>query len=150
MSKVMEADQTDSSQSRSTDSFSWLSKHDINKSACSSYDKEPFVSDDTPHEPPLYNVDFKIASDIEIIDNDRLTNKVVEYWFPEERDRLNKVVAVFFNDASAWYLPVADWDKDYEGIRTHVVQKFVPEVVQWKAIVRGDNPAEALKRYEKG
>lgn len=150
MSKAMEANKNNGSQTNETESYSWLEQYDINMSACSSYDNEPFEDDSTPHKPPLIDVDLKLASDIEFLEDEELVGEVVDYWFPESKDRLDQVAAVFFNDGSVWYLPTTDWEKDYEGIRTHVVQKFIPEIIQWRAIVNGENPSEALSRHEQG
>lgn len=149
MSKAMEASTNEDGQSSMTGVYSWISQYEIDSSSFSSTEGDAFHDESTPHEPPLYDVQLKLASDIEIIHDEELVDEVVNYWFPSESDRLDRVIAVFFNDASVWYLPTASWEKDYEGTRQHVVETFVPDVVQWKALVEGRDPSEALSRYRK-
>jgi hypothetical protein len=150
MSKAMEAATDEDGNPSMSDAYSWISEYEIEPSSFSSSKGDAFHDGSTPHEPPLYDVELKLASDIEILHDEELVDEVVNYWFPSESDRLDRVIAVFFNDASVWYLPTASWEKDYEGIREHVVETFVPDVVQWKALVEGRDPSKALSRFRKG
>lgn len=147
MSKAVEATQTNTGSLGSDEVYDWTSKWDIEPHGFSADASEPFCSEDTPHKPPLYNVELKLAADIEIINDIGLVNEVAEHWFPSQVNRFTQAAAVVFNDASVWYLPLATWEKDYEGIRTHLVNSFIPDIVQWKAIVDGRDPSEALEQY---
>lgn len=147
MSETVDASQSNNRSAGHTEVYDWTSEWNIDPQGFSANATEPFCSDDTPHEPPLYNVELKLAADIEIINDIELVNEVANYWFPSEVDRYTQVAAVVFNDASVWYLPLASWEKDYEGTRTHIVEKFIPDIVQWRALIDGRSPSKALDKY---
>lgn len=128
-------------------SKSWADLHNIEPQGFSTNIGEKFFGDDSPNKTPVVDVDVKLAADIIISDNPELVKEVAEYWFPEDTDRFKSVAKVVFNDGSVWHIPLPDWNKDYEGFRVDLVERFIPDVVQWKALVRGDDPSEALSRF---
>jgi hypothetical protein len=128
-------------------SSSWASKYEIEPQGYVDEVDERFFGENTPNEPPLLQVEVKLAADISISDNPRLVREVAEFWFPDEVQRYKKVAIIAFNDASVWHIPLASWEKDYENFRRIIVEEFIPDVVQWKAIVDNRSPSKALSKW---
>lgn len=134
-----------------------MSEHDGSDNWYDSYDIEPkgfpstvdrdFFGDDSPHKPPAIEVDVKMAADIHITDDQELVENVTEYWFGEYSERFIEVAKVVFNDGSVWCLPLADWDRDYTNTRIHIIEEYIPDVIQWKAITEDRDPSEALEEF---
>ena len=108
-----------------------------------------YFGDDSPHQPPIFDVDVKMAADVEIVEDQDIVRNVAEWWFGKHESRYTKVVKVIFNDISVWYYPLGEDGKDYENIITHVVDRYLPDIVQWKAVVDGDDPREALEEFRR-
>lgn len=125
----------------------WYDSYDIEPKGFSSSVDSDYFDDDSPHKPPAIDVDVKMAADVHISDDPKLVKEVTEYWFGEHDDRYIEVAKVVFNDGSVWCLPLADWDKDYTNTRIHIVDEYIPDVVQWKAITEGRDPSEALENF---
>lgn len=129
------------------DDYKWHEEYDIEPQGFSSEVDMDFFGDDSPHKPPVFDVDVKMAADIEITDDGELVDEVRQYWFPEGHQRYEYVAKIVFNDASVWYMPLASWEKDYERFRCSLVEDYIPDVIQWQAIVDGRDPSKALSRF---
>jgi len=127
--------------------YKWTSEYNIRPRGYSTEVDEEYFGEDTPHKPPVLDVDLKLAADIEIVDDDELVEEVAEYWFPSEKSRYNKAAAIIFNDVSVWYLPLANWDEDYEHTRVKIIDDFIEDIIQWRAIVDGRSPEKALEDW---
>jgi hypothetical protein len=126
---------------------SWTDKWDIEPYGYTTNIDDRFFDEDSPHKPPIIDVDVKLAADIQIREDKQLVKSVAEYWFPHDTERFIEVAEIVFNDISVWYLPLPPWDKDYENIRINIVDDFVSDVVQWKAIVDNRSPKVALEEW---
>lgn len=131
-----------------SNSHSWASKWNIEPHGYSKNLDNRFFDDDSPHESPVLDVEVKLAADVEFSDDEELVQEVAEYWFPEEADRYEEVAKVVFNDLSVWYMPLASWENDDANLRISLIDSFFPDILQWKAIVRGDDPEEAVEEWE--
>lgn len=127
--------------------YNWVTDTDVVPHGYSVDVSDKYFGEDTPHEPPVVDVDLKLAADIEIISDEEFAKEVAEWWFPGETEKYIEVAAIIFNDGSIWYIPLASWDNDYEKTRMRIVDDYMSDVVQWKALVRGDNPREALEDW---
>lgn len=135
------------SKSTTEDEYNWYDEWDIEPQGFSSDVNMDFFDEQSPHKPPVFDVEVKMAADIKITDDGELVDEVVGYWFPEGNDRYEYVAKVVFNDASVWCLPLASWEKDYERTRCRLVEDYIPDVIQWKAIVDGRDPSQALSSF---
>lgn len=108
-----------------------------------------FFDEDSPNKPPLMEVPEKLAADLEISDDPELVEEVASYWFPGREDDYVEVVKITYNDFSVWYWPLRPWDEDYENMRDTIVKRYYPQVIKWRAIVRGDDPSKALREMDK-
>lgn len=127
---------------------SWTEKWDIEPHGFVNDVDERFFNEDAPHKPPLIDVELKLAADVQIRDDNELVQSVADYWFPHDSERHTEVAEIVFNDISVWYLPLAPWEKDYESTRIKIVDDFIPDIVQWKAITENENPKEALEEWK--
>lgn len=108
---------------------------------------EKYYGDDSPNQPPLFNVPEKLAAEINVIDDEDIVSEVSEWWNPKRKDDFNEVIQIVFNDFSTWHMPVRPWDEDYSRTRVHIVERYLPDVVKWRAILRGDDPDEVLEQW---
>ena len=131
-----------------TGRYNWLDEYQITPRGFSPDSSLECFGEDTPHKPPMIDVDVKLAADIHIISDEEFAKEVAQWWFPGYTERYVEVAAVIFNDASVWYLPLSTWDDDLEKTRLRLVDEFVPDVIQWKAILNGKNPRKALREWE--
>jgi len=138
------------SQSRpiTEDGYKWYEQYDIEPQGFSSEVDMGFFDDDSPHKPPVLDVEVKMATDVIITDDEKLVDEVSQYWFSEGDNRHEYVAKIAFNDASIWYLPLASWDKDYERTRCRLVDRYIPDVIQWKAILDDRSPSDALTKFK--
>jgi len=107
-----------------------------------------YYGDYTPNSPPLMAVPEKLAADMEIIEDDKLIQQLSDWIYEDDNSIYSEVLRLTFNDFSTWHIPLRPWDKDYARIREGAVEKYVPEIVKWEAIVRGENPKEALEQCD--
>lgn len=109
---------------------------------------EKFYTDELPNEPPLMAVPEKLAADMEIIEDPEIVNQVAKYWFPKCEDEYEQVMKITFNDFSVWHEPLLPWEKDYTRARQHLVERYLPEIVKWKAIIECRDVSEALRELK--
>jgi len=107
-----------------------------------------YYGDHTPNSSPLMAVPEKLAADIKIIQDDEVIQQLSDWIYDDDESIYSEVLKLTFNDFSTWHIPLRPWDKDYARIREGAVKKYVPQVIKWEAIVRGENPKEALEQYE--
>jgi|APHM01.1.fsa_nt_gi hypothetical protein len=132
---------------RSTLEKNWTEKWEIEPHGFDNEIDGRFFCEEAPHEPPLIDVEMKLASEIKIRDDIDLVESVATYWFPEMPDKYVEVAEIWFNDVSVWYLPLASWSEDCENMRIRIVDDFIPDVIQWKAIVENRSPKDALEQW---
>jgi len=107
-----------------------------------------FFGEGTPNDPPIIYVDEKLAADMEIIDDENVVQEVVEFWSLPQPDRYVSVLKVTFNDFSNWHIPLPPWEKDYAKTRVNTIDKYMPEIIRWHAIVEGEDPEPRLQDWE--
>jgi hypothetical protein len=130
------------------DTYKWHDEWNLNPQGFSTNVDDRFFGNDSPNKPPVFDVDVKLAADVVISDDIELASEVAQYWFPEDSERFTQVAIIVFNDASVWHIPLAPSNKDYERTRQTIVDRYIPDVVQWKAILNGNDPAEALEQLK--
>ena len=129
--------------------YNWHKEHTLSPKGYTSDVDERFFGPDTPNKPPAIDVEIKLATNIQITDDDGLVSSVAEFWIPEEPDRYTEVAKVAFNDLSVWHIPLPPWEKDHSNFRMMLVDEFIPDIVQWKALNQGQSPSERLESWKK-
>jgi len=107
---------------------------------------ERFFGEDTPNEPPLMAVPEKLAADMTHIEDSEYAKEIAEQLDFNTPSRYGSVVRVTFNDFSTWHWPVLERD-GYNSELEHFAEEYIPQIIQWEAIVAGDNPQRALQEW---
>lgn len=110
---------------------------------------EKYYGEDTPNHPPIMPVSEKVAIGLEPIDDNEVVQEVAKWWDESRADEYVEVIRITFNDLSTWHIPLKPWDEDYARTREHIVRTYLPEVVKWKALVRGKDVQEVLEKWDK-
>lgn len=108
---------------------------------------ERFYGQGTPNEPPLMNVPEKLAADMEYVDDPHLASSVADQLDFNSPERYEAVITVIFNDFSTWKWPLLKGDKELTSEVEHFIDKYIPEIIRWEAIVAGEDPDEAIKEW---
>lgn len=138
---------SDSQVDSDTESIDWDCNWHIDFDGYFDNVDERFFGEDKPHEPPLMEVPERLAAEIDIVENSDFASTVAAQWGFNDNDSYAEVVEVLFNDLSVWRVPVKSWDKDYLNMRDEIVEKYVPQVIKWEAILNGDDPSKALNEW---
>lgn len=104
-----------------------------------------FYNEDTPNDPPLMHVSDKLAADMELIHDDAFATEVAESYGFSYSDRVNLVIKVKFNDFSTWHWPTLHTQDNTSEELIDYIETYVDEIVRWRAIVKGEDPDEALR-----
>lgn len=143
------SDATSDSGNSDEDSYTWDCNWHIDPDGYWDDVDERFFGDGTPNQPPLMEVPEKMAAELHIIDDEDVVQSAAELMFPNHSDEYTQVLRVVYNDLSTWHVPIKDWDDDSEMIMETIVQKYVPEVIKWEAIINGENPQDKLEEWDK-
>lgn len=108
---------------------------------------ERFYGGDTPNEPPLMNVPEKLAADMEYVDDPHYASTIAEQLDFNSPERYGAVITVIFNDFSTWKWPILVGDRELTSEVEHFIEKYIPEIIEWEAIVAGEDPDKALKEW---
>lgn len=109
---------------------------------------ERFYGENTPNEPPLMYVPEKLAANMDYKDDPHLATKVASQLDFNTPERYEAVVTVIFNDFSTWNWPILEGGRKLTSEVTHFIDEYMPQIVQWRAIVAGESPEEALEEWE--
>lgn len=107
-----------------------------------------FYGEGTPNDFPIIAVSELLAARIEIIEDEDWAKEVAQFWHISETENITELVKVTFNDLRTWHWPLRPWDKDPTKTRQHIVEKYVPQVIRWEAILEGEDPDEAVSNWE--
>lgn len=102
----------------------------------------------TPNEPPLMAVPEKLAADMEIIQSDDIIQQLSNWIYNDDASIYTEVLKITFNDFSTWHIPLRPWDKDYARTRANSVKRYMPQIIEWNAIIQGNNPEQALEQFD--
>jgi hypothetical protein len=108
---------------------------------------ERFYGEDTPNDPPIINVPEKLAADIEYINSPLKASIIAEKLDMDKCISYNSAVKIRFNDFSTWHWPMKSCDREFTYQLKGFIDRWFPDIIQWHAIVRGDDPKEALERW---
>lgn len=107
-----------------------------------------FYGEDTPNDFPIIAVNELLAARIEIVEDEEWAKEVAQFWNISESRNITELVRITFNDLRTWHWPLRPWDKDPTKTRQHIVEKYVPQVIRWEAILEGEDPKEAVSEWE--
>lgn len=107
-----------------------------------------FYGENSPNDPPAIDVDVKMASDIVLEDNSEKAEEAAELIGFDKPSSYDEVAVVAFNDGSTWHLPIKDWSNDHASMRLMLVDEFIRDIIQWKAVINGEDPLERLSKWE--
>lgn len=108
---------------------------------------ERFYGEDTPNEPPLMNVPEKLAADMEHIGDEGYASEVADQLEMMVPSEYKSVIRITFNDFSTWNWPLKNTTDEFTDEVKHFIDRYFPEIIQWDAIVRGDDPEEELDNW---
>lgn len=148
MSIESSTEQPDAEATESDDSYSFDCNWHISLDGYWEDVDPSYFGDDTPNEPPIMAVPEKLAADMEVIEDEELIQELVDWMYSDGQEKYSEVLKVTFNDFSTWHIPLRPWDKDYARIRMGAVERYVPEIIKWEAIVKGKNPKKALQEFD--
>lgn len=112
-------------------------------------DIDPFYfGEHTPNQPPLMAVPEKLAADIDILQDETMIRALSEWLYSDDPGVYSEVIKITFNDFSTWHIPVQPWSEDHACVRMSTVEKYVPEIIKWEAIVHGKDPERVLESTE--
>lgn len=106
-----------------------------------------FFGSDSPNEPPLMNVPEKLAADVSYIDDSEYATEVATQLSMNSPQRYEAVMRITFNDFSVWNWPLIEGNREYNSQIEHFIDKFMPQILKWEAIVRGDDPTKAVDKW---
>lgn len=109
---------------------------------------EKYYGEGTPNVPPRLDVPEVLAADIEITSDPSKVEEVADFWFPNETDRYSKVITVYFNDGRTWNWPLPPWDSDSERARKHFIETYVPQIIKWECIKKGEDYKPKLEEFK--
>jgi len=107
-----------------------------------------FYGEGTPNDFPIIAVSELLAARMEIIEDKEWAHKIAQFWNIEDTENISELMKITFNDLRTWHWPLRPWDKDPTKTRQHLVEKYVPEVIRWEAIMEGEDPDEAVLEWE--
>jgi len=108
-----------------------------------------FYGEDTPNKPPLMPVPDKLAADMDYIQDSGYAMEVATQLDFNTPSRYNSVVRILFNDFSTWNWPILDECDGISSELDHFVNKYIPQIIQWEAIVAGEDPNDAVDEWAK-
>lgn len=107
-----------------------------------------FYGEDTPNEPPLMNVPEKLAADMDYCDDSDLATEIASQLDFNTPERYEAVITVTFNDFSTWNWPILNGGRKLTSEVIHFIDKYMPQIVKWEAILAGDDPIQAVKEWK--
>jgi len=109
-----------------------------------------FYGDGTPNDPPLINVPKKLATDMHYKDDPQLATDVASQLDFNTPSRYEAVITVEFNDYSTWNWPILVGNRELTTEVEHFIDKYLPQIIKWDAIVEGKDPQKELKKWRDG
>lgn len=106
-----------------------------------------FFGEDKPNDPPLMNVPEKLAADMDYIEDPQTVLDIAESLEMRSPDRYDAAIRVIFNDFSTWHWPILKGDRELTNEVMHFIDEYMPQIVQWRAIVAGEDPKQALDEW---
>ena len=129
--------------------FTWHEYWDVSPQGFSKDPDSRFYGDESPNDPPAIDVDVKMATDIEIEEDSELATRAAETIGMGKPDKYTSVAVVAFNDMSTWHIPLRPWAEDNAEMRMFAVDSFIFDVIQWRAVIEGEDPQKRLDRWLK-
>lgn len=112
---------------------------------------ERFYGDGIPNQPPMMSVPEKLAADMEYIEDSKFAKEIAESIPYADYFNQDAVIKIVFNDLSTWHWPIKSIGNGGFNDVEHFVQTYIPEIIQWDAILHGDDPTKRLADwYDEG
>lgn len=108
---------------------------------------DTFFSDDSPNRRAAMRVPNRLAVDLKLIEDEDRVKSIAEWWDDSNPSQYNQVIKVVFNDFSTWHIPLRPWNKDYANIRGYVVERYLPEIIEFKAIINEEDPEQRVEEW---